>query len=194
MLWLMMLAASIAGQVPAPQNPAIGVFIDFDAVPSARSVEVMKSEAAKIMNSAGYKLNWRALKENEGHEAFSHVVVVKFHGKCRLEYPALSDAETNEPVTLASTLVRDGQVLPFSDVQCDQVRKILAYSAPPDRQRALGLALGRVVAHELYHLLAGTTKHAGAGLARATHDWLDLLSGAASFRESDLPSGGAAGK
>ena len=87
MFWLMMLAASLAVIAPAHKHPAIGVYIDFDAVPSQRSVDEMKREAGKIMDSAGYFLDWRALKQNQGNEAFSNVVVVKFHGKCRLEYP-----------------------------------------------------------------------------------------------------------
>jgi hypothetical protein len=188
MLWLMMLAASMAVTVQAPKYPSIGVFIDFDAVPSPLSVDVMKREAAKIMKSAGYRLDWRALRENQGKEAFANVVVVKFHGKCRLEYPALSSAGADESVTLASTLVRDGHVLPYSDVQCDDVRRVLEYGTPPDRQKALGVALGRIVAHELYHFLADTTKHASAGLAKATHDWLELAAGAAAFRQSDFPA------
>jgi hypothetical protein len=186
MLWLMMLAASMAVFAPGLKHPAIGVYIDFDAVPSQTSVDEMKREAGKIMDSAGYFLDWRALKQNQGNEAFSNVVVVKFHGKCRLEYP-LSGTNTQQDVTLATTLVDRGHVLPFSDVQCDQIRKALPYSVSRDKQKALGLALGRVVAHELYHLLADKTKHAAAGLAAASHDWMDLISGTMAFREHDLP-------
>src|SRR5215469_14041199 len=180
MLWLMILAASMAAIPATSKHPAVGVFIDFDAVPSARSVEAMKKEAAKLLNSAGYVVDWRVLKQNSGTESFANVVVVKFHGKCRLEYP-LPDASDGE-VALASTKVEGGRVLPYSDVQCDQVRKVLPYTKQSDRQGALGMALGRVVAHELYHFLANTTKHASAGLASATHDWVELLSGAISFR------------
>jgi hypothetical protein len=186
MLWLMMLAASLAGTPTGVKPPAIGVFIDFDAAPSAQSVEAMKREAGKLLNSAGYVLDWRALKQNRGNESFANVVVFKFHGKCKLEYPqTVSDAE----VTVASTAVDRGRVLPFSDVQCDQVRKALPYAKQGDRQRALGLAMGRVVAHELYHFLANTTKHASAGLAAASHDWTELISGVAAFRENDFQPG-----
>ena len=182
MLWLVLLAASIAGSRPGAKHPAVGVFIDFDASPSQRSIDEMKKEAGKILNTAGYELDWRSLKQNHGNEGFNNVVVVKFRGKCRLEFPALLNPDTVSSVTLASTLVQDGRVLPFSEVQCDQVRRILAYGPPKDRQKALGLALGRVVAHELYHFLSNTTKHAATGLAAATHDWLDLTLGASTFR------------
>src|SRR5215471_17166169 len=146
MVWLVMLAASMAALAPGQKHPAVGVYIDFDAIPSPQSVDEMKREAGKIMDSAGYFLDWRALKQNQGKEAFSNVVVVKFHGRCRFEYPLTGIGD--EEVTLASTLVDRGHVLPFSDVQCDQVRKALPYTLSPDRQKAFGLALGRVVAHE----------------------------------------------
>jgi len=106
------------------------------------------------------------------------VVVVKFHGKCQLEYPL--PGASDQEVTLASTMVDRGHVMPFSDVQCDQVRKALPYATTPDRQKAFGLALGRVLAHELYHFLADKTRHAAAGLASASHDWLELVTGTAS--------------
>src|SRR5438270_2001875 len=132
MIWLMMLAASMAAMLPGQKHPAIGVYIDFDAVPSQRSVAEMKREAAKIMDSAGYFLDWRALKQNQGNEAFSNVIVVKFHGKCRLEYPTSGSGD--EEVTLASTLVDRGHVIPYSDVQCDQVRKADPYATSVDIQ------------------------------------------------------------
>src|SRR4051812_890028 len=184
MLWLMILAASLVGTPTNVKHPSIGVFIDFDAAPASRSVDEMKKEAGKIMNSAGYVIDWRALKQNHGTESFANVVVVKFHGKCKLEFPQV--APSNGDITLGSTLVAGGRVLPYSDVQCDQVRKAVSYAKQGDRQRALGLAMGRVVAHELYHFLANTTKHAGAGLAAATHDWVELVSGTTSFREKDF--------
>ena len=68
MLWLVMLAASMAALAPGHTHPAIGVYIDFDAIPSAQSVDAMKREAGQIMDSAGYFLDWRALKQNQGNE------------------------------------------------------------------------------------------------------------------------------
>ena len=141
MFWLMLFAASFIGNPAEVKHPAIGVFIDFDAVPSQRSVDEMKKEAGKIMQTAGYELDWRALSQNRGQERFHDVVVVKFRGKCRLEFPG-TGINTDAPVTLASTLVQDGRVVPFGEVQCDQVRRILSYGPAKDRQQALGLALG----------------------------------------------------
>jgi hypothetical protein len=176
---LVLVAACVAviyGQKP----PSVGVFIDFDAVPSERSVAAMKKEAGDILSSAGFQLDWRLLSQNRGEESFSNVVVVKFRGKCRLEYPA-QGSDVPDTLTLASTLVADGHVLPYSEVRCDEIRKVLPYTAQ-GRQQAMGRALGRVVAHELYHLLVDTTKHTGTGLAKATINGWELITGKESFR------------
>ena len=95
---------------------------------------------------------------------------------------------TNGKVVLGTSLVSDGQVLPFSEVECDQVRKTLAYeerATEMDRQCALGRAMGRVVAHELYHVLACTTKHAGRGLARATQTLKGMVDGTLGFDKDE---------
>ena len=74
----------------------------------------------------------------------------------------------------------DGRVLPFSEVRCDAVKQALSYLRPEadsvERQKALGLAMGRVVAHELYHVLANATAHAAIGMAKAVESLDDLVS------------------
>src|ERR1017187_298995 len=49
------------------------------------------------------------------------------------------------------------------------------------RDGALGRALGRVLAHELYHIFADTTQHPPAGVAKPAYSAEDLLSADFSF-------------
>lgn len=162
----------------------VGVFVDFDTQPNAASVKVMKKEVEDILRPTGVAVNWRELKENKGNEAFSGVVVMRFHGKCQVQ--AWSDdapaAAPGQKLTLGRTLVAEGHVLPYSEIECDQVRQTLPGTdeGAPEQERKLllGRALGRVVAHELYHVLAATTVHAGRGLAKATQPFRDMVSGA----------------
>jgi hypothetical protein len=44
----------------------------------------------------------------------------------------------------------------------------------------MGRALGRVLAHELYHIFANTTRHAADGVGKPAYSVADLLS--ADFR------------
>jgi hypothetical protein len=75
--------------------------------------------------------------------------------------------------------VRDGKVLPFSEVACDRVVQLLPDA--PNRQSILGKALARVLAHELYHALADVTRHASEGIAKATLAAVDLATGTIKF-------------
>jgi len=177
--------------VVAGTKPSVGVYLDFDSAPGDIAVETMKREVEEILEPSGVTLDWRLAKENRGNEAFTGLVVLRFKGKCRIEAwapPVQNLAEMGETDTLGTTKVVKGRVLPFSEVECDQVKQALAYMRPDqkDRQRAFGVALGRVVAHELYHVLARTTSHATLGLAKATESLEDLVGPRSlSFREED---------
>jgi len=177
----------LSGQTLPKDNssPSVGVFMDFDrdSAPGADSLEVMKKEVEELLKPSGVSLNWRLAKENNGNQAFAGLVVVKFKGKCRVEgwnSPQGTDfGSLGEVTRLGATQVSGGKVLPYSEVECDQIQKALAYLPPgagqKERQRAMGVALGRVVAHELYHVLASTTGHAARGLAKASQSLEDLI-------------------
>jgi hypothetical protein len=179
---LPLLAPAQAPPKSAPL-PSVGVFMIFESVPGTASVDLMKTEVNQLLQPAGLALDWRLASENRGDQPFAGLVVLKFKGSCKAEGLPLpySDFGTiGETHELGTTTVADGRVMPYAEVRCDQIRKALAYLRPganqKDRQRALGLALGRVVAHEIYHMLARTTTHAGQGLAKASQSLEDLVS------------------
>ena len=182
------------GQNPSASKsiPSVGVFLDFDSVPGSVPMDLMKKEVNQILKPSGVTLDWRLASENHGDEVFSGLVVLKLKGKCKVE--GWSDARTGllpgEERTLGATKVVDGRVLPFTEVRCDEVKRALAYLRPEasqrERQKAFGIALGRVVAHEIYHILARTTGHAAHGLAKASESLEDLVNaGSMGFKEED---------
>jgi ubiquinone biosynthesis protein UbiJ len=65
-------------------------------------------------------------------------------------------------------------------VRCDAIRKLigqeLAGKPSVERDELLGRAIGRVMAHELYHVLLRTTSHGGQGLAAPSQSVAELLS------------------
>jgi len=80
---------------------------------------------------------------------------------------------------LGWTHVSDGQILPFTDVSCDRVRDfaqsgLLSYRAE-ERPEKYGRALGRVLAHELYHIFANTMHHGSGGVSKESYSVQDLL-------------------
>jgi hypothetical protein len=143
----------------------------------------MRREVEAIVVPAGIHLTW-----NSGPDStvYSHIAVMRLQGQCRLE-TAIRPASRDEP--LGQTQVVDGKVIPFADVRCDAVRKVidreLRAAAGSDREELLGRALGRVMAHELYHVLLRTRSHGRNGLARPVLTSSDLLAVHDNFALSD---------
>ena len=176
---------AIAAVIPLlgfAQHPSVGVFLDFDSPPGAGPLSVMEKEVENILKASGVSLDWRMLKDNHGNEPFARLVVLKFKGTCKAEqWPqtATDFGSLGETRELASSQVDHGVVLPYGEVRCDELRMALRYIHPGTaraaRQLAFGRAMARVVAHELYHMLAGTTAHTATGLAKASHSLEDLI-------------------
>jgi len=85
----------------------------------------------------------------------------------------------NQPGSLGWTEISGGTVLPFTHVDCARVRTFLQTALlgyrPKDQEFVYGRALGRVFAHELYHVFAVTSKHADCGVAKEDYSVKDLL-------------------
>jgi hypothetical protein len=153
--------------------------MDFQSEPSAETLVQMEREISSIMKPAGIDFDWRMMKDRQIGESFRDLVVLSFKGHCQTAAPTydeLGPLAARQP--LAYTSVSDGHVLPFSNVECDTIRSYIATNVasaqPKEREGILGRALGRVVAHEMYHMLASTTDHAQAGVARSFHTRKDL--------------------
>jgi hypothetical protein len=184
-------ALAFSAMVHAAGVPSIAVFLDFENQPSETSVTQMEREISSILKPSGLQLDFRMLNSRKGDESFSDLVVLKFKGSCQMRTPAL-DSELGPSIAgsaLASTQVSDGRILPFSDVECDKIRRYIApdvnWNDPDKRDTVYGKALGRVVAHELYHIFAGTPQHAKDGVARSFHTRRDLTAKQFRFSPSE---------
>ncbi|MFN7995869.1 MAG: hypothetical protein U0Q18_19815 [Bryobacteraceae bacterium] len=151
----------------------------------------MKSEAAGLLEPAGVNLEWRLLEANTGHESSHRPVVVRFTGTCAsgtgMDAPP---TQHNGTTILGTTAVVSGAVLPYSEVKCDAVRQFLPENQLPgnrhDRDLVLGKALGRILAHELYHALLRTKHHAHAVVAGAVQTPTDLRRDTLAFSPADF--------
>lgn len=171
-------ALSLIASAGAFAAPGVGVFVDFETPPSEGAVAAMKREVAYIMQPAGLTLSWQDLRNSTTGSAFPDLVVVRFKGACGGS-PLPPAAIGASGATLASTAMSDGRILHFAEVRCDELRRYLSREIAPlrksPREQLYGQALGRVLAHEMYHIFAGTEKHASGGVARACHSREELL-------------------
>jgi hypothetical protein len=181
------LLRGITPVVRCSQNRILGR----DAV-AAPMVTAMAKEVDNLFEPSGLAVSWRSIAEDRKGEALNRRAAVRFKGRCSLDRQTLEAADgfnAGEMHSLGSTQVSGGRVLPYTEVRCDEVRKALAYlpgAGYAERQRALDGALGRMLAHQLYHILANEKSHAAQGLARAVEPHEDLVSSqGAVFRDED---------
>jgi hypothetical protein len=186
-LFLMFCAAILrAASVPAGQPP--NQQVTAEVLPDARysrvAIREMGREAAHILKKSGVSLHWRL--GEAGQSVNGLLVVVKLVGRCDMDGPAAFLVAG----PLGWSHEADGVVLPFSDLACDNIRgevqtTLLAGNATQGNY-LLGRAMGRVLAHELYHVIADTAVHGENSVAQAALSARELTSGELEFRRSDV--------
>jgi hypothetical protein len=146
------------------KSPDITVILDFEGQHSSRAIQIMERETERILKDSDLHLGW-VLSDDAVSKSFSELVVLKFKGDCLLQ-PGSRPSE--ESGSLAFTYKTDGVVQPFSRVSCDTIGAFLLSGlksrAYADPDKVMGVALGRVVAHELVHMLLGSGEHAESGV------------------------------
>ena len=178
--WMFSLAlgcASGASVAPHATTTSLTLVFQFDGPYSEKSFREMKQELGSILKGSAIQIDWRERNQVSSSESFANLVVVNFHGACKIGPAADREAE---PGPLAFTHTSDGAILPFSEVECDRVRSTLLRAKPRQdyghSEIVFGRALARVLAHELYHVLAGTESHSHQGITQRALSGADLVS------------------
>jgi hypothetical protein len=179
LVWFCLLAGVFPGlsETRGATFAPITLYTQFQQAPPAGVLEAIQDEVETIMAPIGLHFEWRDLGQSGGHEVSAELAVVSFKGRC--DTMGLLPRSKFEGA-LGWTHVSDGQILPFTDVSCDRVREFaqstLLTFHTDDREERYGRALGRVLAHELYHIFANTTRHGSIGVAKESYSVMDLMS------------------
>jgi hypothetical protein len=177
------LLSPLAGETKwaADENlpPRVGIFLDFDREPLPAAIQEMEREVGVLLADTGARFSWLMLNKDARSQTFDDLAVLRFRGNCHMPARGLLPATDGAKITLGATEVTSGLVTSYSDVECDQITaciaSLLQSFCEPDRQVAFRRALGRVVAHELYHILARTKKHTQTGISRSVQSPFDLI-------------------
>jgi hypothetical protein len=175
---------SFGQEPPAPAQLAI--LMKFDVAPPVRVLDSMQHEVAQIFDPTGIHVTWGLLGDNDGSEVFQHVIVLRFRGACRTTTSLPELQPLIEDLELASAAVRDGKALPFAEVRCDRVSSFLRPWRKAGEAATLGIAMGRVIAHELFHMLTNTLTHGAGTLSRASVTPEELAGHQARFSENEI--------
>jgi len=156
---------------PMPYTLAVAVLPQGEYAPVV--IKEMVREAASILKHSGLKIEWRL---GAGNQVFEEpLAVVKLLGTCNMDLPG----SPGKLGPLGWTHTADGDILPFSELACDNIRNaIQSELRAADRfsNALLGRAMGRVLAHELFHIVAATKEHTTAGVSQAGLSAAELLS------------------
>jgi hypothetical protein len=176
----------VSGAQPGATLAPITLYTQFHQQPPPALLESLQTEVQSIMAPMGLNFQWLSLSTSDGKKVAVELAVINFKGRCDV---AGLVAHDSNPGALGWTHMSDGAILPFADVDCSAVRsflqKELLFIRPQDREQVLGRALGRVLAHELYHIFANTTRHGSNGVGREFYGVQDLLSADFQFQSRE---------
>jgi hypothetical protein len=147
----------------------------------------MQMEVAASMAPVGINFEWRSLPEPEVGKPAVALAVITFKGQCTLG--DLESPPSHKAVALGITHISNGLILPYSELDCDRIRYLirleLLEEAPDQQERLYGRAIARVLAHELYHVIANTKKHGSRGISKASLSASDLVMEVFQFDKRD---------
>jgi len=164
----------------------IMLYTHFAEQPPAAVRDAMQDEVRSIMAPMGLRFRWMDLAESNGKQVSVELAVIEFNGRC--DVGGLTARDEN-PGALGWTHISDGVILPFANVDCAAVRsfiqKELLDMRLQTRAERFGRALGRVLAHELYHIFANTKRHGSEGVGREFYSARDLLAADFQFQSKE---------
>ena len=147
--------------------------------------DTLERELESVFKLPGLHLVWRKLDNNTARETFERIIVVRLRGDCGCNHPP---GELKSKI-LGFTHSSDGIILPFVEIDCDAIRALLYWGGDNVRRStetmALGRAMARVLAHEMFHVLIGTPKHSRHGIRQETLTPNELVTQPAELCEQD---------
>lgn len=183
----LMLSAAILSAAPllASQHSAPVTAV---VLPGGRyskvAIREMGREAARILKQSGVFLRWRVGVPTQSVNG--RLVVVKLAGRCDMD----GEPAFLVPGPLGWAHEVDGTMLPFSDLACDNIRGAVQSAMVGGNEIRgnvlLGRAMGRVLAHELYHIVADTSDHGRDGVAQAALSTRELTTGQLDLKPSEV--------
>lgn len=182
---LVLSASPVFSRTSATPSSVTIVYQFNDSTP-ALVLQGIKDEIQRVLEPSALLLQWRERSDVSGSDSMRNLVVVDFRGQCQKESVA-SAPNADLPLGRARTI--NGEVLPFIEIDCGQVQSFLHSSLAgrpgQNTNLNLGRALARVLAHELYHVLAGTMVHSRTGIAQSSLSVADLVSSRFDFSPTD---------
>jgi len=164
-------------------DSSLTVLLDFQDRHAAVPLKPLERELQGMFSDAHIHVNLKLKNTVRDYTEFKELVVFKLKGHCTLDNLPIG-AISDERGPLAMTYSVDGEILPFGEVECDRLQRTMQgnpHATGLFRQSAFNTALARVMAHEIYHMLACSNVHTKSGVTKESLSTHELSSGALSF-------------
>lgn len=162
----------------ASKMTPVTVLVDFESSHSDVSLPLMKGELQHLLQPLGLNVDLQVKSDLPDKAEFTELVIFRMKGSCSMK-PLPISALSDERGPLAMAYSSDGTVLHFGEVECDRVRqclsRVLGKANSRKNQSYLSTALGLVIAHEMYHMLANSKAHTKSGLTKRGLSAQELL-------------------
>lgn len=170
-LVLMILSGPAFSSDETPSKATVAIYAEYQHPLSDTVRSGVQTEVDSILSPFGFDIQWREAAAG-GTEAWADLAVIKFQGDCNPQknvYPVFS------PGPLGWTQIADGVIQPFAFIDCDRIGAMMQRVAVHPDERLFARAIGRVVAHELYHVFVKTSVHGGSGVGKEEFTTRDLV-------------------
>jgi len=178
MLCLFFVSTFARADSAVPVGIQLEVYVKGAQTSTPDVLTAMNRELGALMQGAGFHVIWRSTDDSVAAGGVERLVMVELRGLCVPRFSNTS-APLLSSLPLASSSVADGRVLPFSWVDCSALNRFLSPVAlnqtQAEQDSLYGRSMARLLAHELYHVLAQTDDHTPAGIAKARFSTADLL-------------------
>lgn len=171
------------------QESVLTIYLDRNDSVTPPLFRALQQETSRLLEPLSTAVLWRDTSSPQEHDG--RLVVVRFEGSCSFSgYSPARSALSKQSESLAFTAISGGHILPFVTIRCSNIRDFVASSIvglkEADRNSALGKAVGRVLAHEIFHVLSGKRMHAASGVAGPCLSTRDLLAQNFDFESASL--------
>lgn len=167
-LWL------AAATAMAAESAVVGVSLEGESrgMPAA-AISAMRAETGRILEPAGVRIRWNETGAESQYEGQARLVVVRL-----VVAGSPGVALRGADGVLGVTHMSEGRILPFIDMDVQGVARAIQRLGGFGRAihpNEYGRALGRVLAHELYHVLSGNVAHDSDGVAKGALGAAELV-------------------
>ena len=169
------------GPVSRELQPAtVGVIVKYHQTPAKDFLKQIQEEVRRIFRPSGLDVRWEVLNGNLQPGTYTRTVVLDLRGRCDPSRLPLVGYGLDGALRLGDALVSDGEVIPHTMLDCDAVAVVVAGMRThlPSRHLLPELyrkVAGRVVAHELLHVLLRTADHDESDYLKSPLRTTDLL-------------------